>query len=59
VRRRGAGPGRRTAAATGRRRPDRDAGQRAEDRVRVHVGRMRAQVQGQRHAHHALHRQAA
>lgn len=58
VRRRGAGPGLRTAAATRHCRPVRDAGQRSEDRVHVHVGRMRAQVQDQRHAHHALHRQA-
>jgi hypothetical protein len=53
--RRGAGPCRR---ATGHHRPVRDAGQRSEDRVRVHAGRMRAQVQDQRHADHALHRQA-
>lgn len=36
--------------------PGGDAAQRSENRIRVHVGRMRAQVQDQRHAHHALHR---
>jgi len=51
VRRRGSGP-------EGRRASVRDAAQRSEDRVRVHARRMRAQVQEQRHAHHALHRQA-
>lgn len=38
-------------------RPGGDAAQRSENRIRVHVGRMRAQVQDQRHAYHALHRQ--
>lgn len=51
LRRRGAGPEDRRASV-------RDAGQRSEDRVRVHSRRMRAQVQEQRYAHHALHRQA-